>query len=136
MYQKDVGLKKALVRAFKKVQLPTATGGSEERLAINFDKARVSTVIEKICRGLYYFECGEHLELDLTVAVHRITTKTQFEQFNTDMILGQRGWPGIFEFRWNRVKEEPMLSKWLLLFHGSLAWGAITHPPGRFKSVG
>jgi hypothetical protein len=134
MYQKDLGLKNALCQCFEQIQLPTSNGKSETRLAINLQTNRINAVIRKVCRGLYYFECNEPLPVNLSIKVHRIKTKEELKVFNADMKAGSRGWPGVFEYRWNRVATEPALSKWLLLFHGAMPWAAITYPPGRFST--
>lgn len=134
-YEKDIGLKKAIARSFKEVEIKTPSGiYLGKRLAIQAEWNRIERVISKIVKGLYYFEYNEIMSNNVQIKVAHITydKKMQDEMKKLLLLPGKRKWYGIFEYARNRVESAKSNSAWLLLFFNSNLFAVLT----RDKKIG
>ena len=60
-------------------------------MALQFDEGRIERVVQKIVRGLYYFEYGEALAAETEVMTLFLSTKARFE---TAVGYAQSTWLG------------------------------------------
>lgn len=122
----DKGLQNAIGKSFEKVMTTTQSGillGS--RLATKPDWSRLGHIIEKIVRGLYYFEYREILPLSAGIEFgffslpdfEKYLERLQQMNAGIDLLLGKRQWPGVFRYKYNRVAGYPNMSMWLMLFY-------------------
>jgi hypothetical protein len=79
--------------------------GVEPRLAVEIDHPRVERVLEKVVRGLYWVEYGEPIGVpDVAVRVAFFPNHNPLpEDWGFDLNVGKGRWPGVFEYRFNRV---------------------------------
>jgi hypothetical protein len=117
-YQKDAGLKKAIARSFKNINLETFEGiYLGERLAISIDPERKNNVLKKIVKGLFWVEYKERLPVNASVEIYGIPGKG--EPVNSLIAVTQEAttaWEGIFEYRHARAPES-FESYWVMSFY-------------------
>lgn len=131
MYKKNAGLKKRIARSFQEVELITSGGIflGQKRLAIKNDVLRSESVVNKIVHGLYYHEYQTNLSSSTEVVSHLLQQPSEIsevEKFAPMLYFGSREWPGIFEYRFNRVAERPENSVWIMRFYGKVVFWAVT----------
>lgn len=134
MYSKNRGLRHKMARTLKRKSLHTPAGlylGKHFVQTPEFD--RWDRVVEKIVRGLYYFEYGSSLLPSTGVKTIFISTDERYKTIvnnNINMLkLGKRGWPDVFKYKCNEVIENPRDSMWGLLFYEKLIFWAVTGKP-------
>jgi hypothetical protein len=131
MYAKNAGLRRRILTNFREVEVRSPSGlFIRKGMAVQLEDHRILKVIEQIVRGLYYFEFDEPLP-------NSTTFRSQFAQSSEAMApmelikhqlkLGARDWPGLFEYRFNRVSERPEASIWIMRFWGVNVFWAITN---------
>ena len=130
MYTKNLGIRKKIVNSLKHVELITPSGiHLGKRMAIKYDEPRSERVVNKMVRGLYFFEFQKpilsSIEIGSRFAQHASDIPTAIEDIAPSLIFGTRQWPGIFEYRFNRVTEQPEKSIWILRFFGKVVFGAL-----------
>jgi len=130
MYEKNFGLKKSIAKSFEQADLVTPGGlYLGRRLAIRHDEARSAKVIHKIVRGLYYHEYQDPLPLSIEVISHFLQQSSEVsvvEKFAPMLLFGSREWPNLFEYRYNRVTDQPQCSLWVMRFFGKLVFWAVS----------
>ena len=131
MYRKNPGLKKHIARSLQDVNLVTSSGiHLGKRLAIRHEEARSKKVIDKIIRGLYHFEYQESLPQSIEITIHFLQEPSEIttvvEKINPMLLNGSRRWPDIFEYRFNRVAEQPEGSVWVIRFFGTAVFWATS----------
>jgi hypothetical protein len=130
MYGKNVGLRRRIASSLRHVDLINPRGlFVGRRLAIRQDEARFGRVVSKIVRGLYYFEYQEPLPASTELLCQFLQTPSEVsevEGFASQLLFGSRQWPGIFEYRFNRVAEYPEGSIWLIRFWGKVVFWAVS----------
>lgn len=130
MFSKNLGLRRKIASGISHRRVATPGGiYLGRRMAIQFDERRFDRVVQKIVRGLYYFEYGETLPADTKVMTLFLSTKARFETFVAcahQLGWGKRQWPGIFEYRCNRAPGVPQGSMWLMRFYGNTHFCAIS----------
>jgi hypothetical protein len=100
-------------------------------MGLQFDERRFERVVQKIVRGLYYFEYGEALAAGTDVMTLFLSTKARFEtavSYASQLRWGKRQWPGIFEYRCGRVPDVPQESVWLMRCYTNSHFWAISGP--------
>jgi hypothetical protein len=102
MFRRNLGLRRRIGKGLAYGPLVTPTGiYLGRRMALEFDERRFDRVVQKIVRGLYYFEYGEPLAADTEVMTLFLSTKARFETavgHAHQLGWGKRQWPGIFEY--------------------------------------
>jgi hypothetical protein len=101
-----MGLARVFAPAIRHIIVAGPDGGVEQRMAMAVDFPRVEKVIEKIVRGLYWFEYGEPIatpEVDVTTFLLAAYQDPPLEWELHKTRPGTRGWPGVFEYSLNRV---------------------------------
>lgn len=79
MYQKNLGLRKTIARGLSHKQVWTPTGLYLGRhMTIKVDHPRLERVVEKIVRGLYYYEYGNPLPANTEVMTIFLNTEAKF----------------------------------------------------------
>jgi hypothetical protein len=117
-YQKDVGLKKAIARSFKKISLETPGGiYLGERIAISIDYERKNNVLKKIVKGLFWTEYKERLPVDISIEIYGIHGKGEpVDSLITVTHEATTAWEGIFEYRYARAQKS-FESYWVMSFY-------------------
>lgn len=130
MFSKNPGLRRKIGSGFSHRHVATPSGVYlGRRMALQFDERRFDRVVQKIVRGLYYFEYGDALPADTEVMTLFLSTKARFETavaYAHQLGWGKRQWPGIFEYRCSRVPGTPQGSMWLMRFYGNTHFWAIS----------
>ena len=132
MYQKNLGLKGKIssLLAYKRVYTPYGLYLGRRR-TLGFEITRLEAVVNKVIRGLYFFEYGERMETNTEVESLFLSTAARFEaadKRSVELAPGSRAWPGVFEWRFGRVEENPQGSIWLTRFWGCACFWTITSP--------
>jgi hypothetical protein len=139
MFTNDLGIRRQLGRALSLKHLITSGGFYQgRRLAVTFDEQRFDKAIQRIVRGLYYFEFGFSLSIETYVISLLLSTRDRFEtatQYVHQINWGKRRWPGIFEYRCSRIDEGFEQSMWFIRCYDKIYFWAITGsdetPPSR-----
>jgi len=130
MYKKNLGLKKRIASSLHEVDLFTPSGiALGRRMAIRHDEIRSEKVINKIVRGLYYYEYRKPLPASVEITNHLLQQPSEIaemEKFAPMLLFGSRKWPSVFEYRFNRVAEQPEGSMWIMRFYGKVVFWAIS----------
>ncbi|GAK61226.1 hypothetical protein U27_01125 [Candidatus Vecturithrix granuli] len=130
MFQKNVGLKRKIAEGLKYANLVTPAGiFIGRRLLVSTDETRFDNVVNKIVKGLYYFEYNEPLPLEAEITTLFLTTQENFElvgSYVNQLVQGSKGWKGIFEYKHNRAMDRKVGSMWLLLFYNFAAFWTVT----------
>lgn len=130
MYEKNLGLKKRIASSLHDIDLFTPSGlYIGRRLAVEQDEVRFARVVSKIVRGLYYHEYQEPIPASTEIICHLLQNSSEVSEvakFASQLHFGARRWPGIFEYRFNRVAERPENSIWLMRFYEYAVFWAIT----------
>jgi len=119
MLTRSPGLHRTISNSIQSTFL-VGTDGSlvGKNLILKKNWQRVLVVVNKIIRGLYFFEFGEILPSSTRI----ICTENRLAHFNLSDLYeqtndGKRSWPRIFEYKCSRVKEQNEESIWLLRFY-------------------
>lgn len=85
--------------------------------------------MKNVVRGLYYEEFGEALFSTVDVECKWLNTQSLFQ--NTlphvkNLRFGKKIWPGVFEYRGDRVPEQPSSSIWVMRFFEHAIYWSIT----------
>jgi len=137
MYEKNLGLKKKIVEHLQHAEIVTPAGLFLGRsMAIKTDELRFERVVNKIIRGLYYFEYKEPLPAATKVMTLFLSEKKRFEaakNFAAELKPGSKKWKGIFEYKFNRVATSLSESMWLLLFWDFATFWTISFDEDHFR---
>jgi hypothetical protein len=131
-YRKNRGLRNLLARSLIQVRIWTPNGlylGTRE--GITLDHGRLDRVVQKIIRGLYYHEYQDRILEKTRVDCMRLDTQEKLQQVThlaKSVHYGSRNWPGLFEYRCNRVPENPQGSLWFMRFYGRIHYWGFTTP--------
>lgn len=130
MYEKNLGLRKRISKSLQQVELVTPGGiYLGRRFVIKHNDAHSERVINKIVRGLYYYEYKEPLPPSVKISSHflkRPSEISEVEKFVPMLLFGSRKWPGIFEYRYNRIANQTEGSMWVMRFFGKVVFWAIS----------
>jgi hypothetical protein len=130
MFRKNLGLKRKIAEGLSYRPVVTPTGiYLGRRMGLQFDEGRFERVLQKIVRGLYYFEYGEALAAKTEVTTLFLSTKARFETavgYANQLAWGKRQWPGVFEYRCGRVPDAPQGSVWLMRCYSNSHFWAIS----------
>jgi hypothetical protein len=132
MHEKNRGLRKRIARAMSYADV-FSKGGIYlgRRMTIDVDQARVARVVHKILRGLYFFEFGERVPANATIAVLWLQSKEHFAmawKHRAELRPGRRGWQGVFEYACNRVAGASCGSSWQIVLFEAVAFSAVLQP--------
>lgn len=129
-FQKDLGLRKLMSCILHPIQTFTPEGlYAGQRLAINADWSRVDQFITKLIKGLYFHEYNEPLPSTAFLDVSHEHFKfgdSFLSQYIELSKHGKNSWPGVFEYRHNRLEDVPEKSLWMFLLYGHIVWFAFT----------
>lgn len=130
MYQKNKGLKKIIAKNLRAIELNTPQGiYLGKQMAITYDESRLSKVVQKIVRGLYFFEHDEIFAKENPIKTKFLRTQQDIDYLAekcASLPYGKRQWSDIFEYRCGRVEEAKEMSIWILRFFGKNCFWALT----------
>ena len=130
MYKKNTGLRHKIVKSVKRLNVFTPSGIFIRRgLAIGMDEVRLSKVIDKIVRGLYFFEYKTYLSNSIEILSQFLQSQedgAEAEKFKDQLLFGSRQWPNSFEYLFNRIQDKPDCSMWVIRFWGKIVFWAIS----------
>lgn len=130
MFHKNLGLRRKIAEGLSYRSMATPTGiHLGRRITLQYDERRFHPVIQKIVRGLYYFEYGESLPAETELMTLFLSTKARFETavgYAHQLGWGKRQWPCIFEYRCARVPDAPRVSVWLMRCYSNTYFWAVS----------
>lgn len=130
MFNKNKGVRSAIARKLKRVDITTAQGiFIERRTGIELDQKRNISVIEKIVRALYYFEYKQSIPLSHGIRTLHLLTKENYIAANDFLGMvkdGSRSWPGVFQYKHSRTEEGHLGSMWFLHFYNGVNFWVIS----------
>ena len=130
MYEKNQGIRQRIGTSLQKIEFVTPHGlFVRHGLGVKLERGRLESVVSKIVRGLYFFEYGEALPSLVEIVTHFVQSPvdmTPVENVVSQLSFGTRQWPGIFEYRFNRVEEKHDTSIWLIRFYESHIFWSVT----------
>jgi hypothetical protein len=130
MYDKNIGLRRKIADHLNQSSLYTPSGiylGSG--MTINTDEKRFGSVVNKILKGLYFFEYDQPFPNDTeisTIFLNQIEDYEPVKRVAPELKVGSRTWDGIFEYRFNRLPNDPSGSIWLFRFWGQTYFWSVT----------
>lgn len=128
-FKKNIGLRKTIARSLSQVEITTAQGiFVEQRVTIQYDQKRILAVIDKIVRGLYYFEYKDPLPASHALDALFLRSEKNYNAANQYLGVvkdGSRSWLDVFQYKHNRVEQGRAGSMWLLRFWGCAAFWII-----------
>lgn len=130
------GILRAITRAMRPVRVRTPDG-TGYTIALEADLDRLKSTAIKVAKGLYSFEFNEPLSSTARVVCRPINTEERVRKAQpliTQVRPGGRNWPGVFEYRCGRVRENPHGSLWFMLFFERVLYGVVTAPVGTRSS--
>jgi len=127
---RERGVGRAIRSRLKIVSLNSPAGlYLGNRYGLEIDYQRLDTVVRKTVRGLYLHEYGVPLALESVIDCRWLNTKQASDEAHrhvSRLPSGSRRWPGVFEYRCERVEDATDQSLWLLLFFDFAVWWAVT----------
>lgn len=145
--RKNLGLRKRIAQNLRPVEVHSPHGlFIRKGMGIRLENERHLRIIRMITRGLYYFEFDEPLNPEVEIQAHFAQLESEMapiQPVSQDLRRGSRKWPGVFEYRFNRVDERPDASIWIMRFYGVNVFWAISndenidddlHPDSRTSS--
>jgi hypothetical protein len=83
MFTKDLGIRRQLGSALSLKHVITPGGSDQDRrIALSFDEQRFDKAIQRIVRGLYYFEFGSSLSVETHVVSLLLTHATDSNSYS------------------------------------------------------
>jgi hypothetical protein len=130
-YEKNTGLKRKIAENLSYSDLTTPAGIFLGRgMTINIDEKRFENVVNKILKGLYYFEYKETLSNDTIIRTLFLNDDDRFNAAKAnikDLKTGSKSWEGIFEYKFNRLANSSSCSIWLFRFWGHACFWSVTY---------
>ena len=128
---KNLGLRRRIAGNLHPVEVHSPYGlFIRKGMGIQLENERHLRIIRMITRGLYYFEFGEPLDPSVDIQSHFAQLSSEMAPIRPVMDqlrMGSRQWPGVFEYRFNRVEEKPDASIWVLMLYGVNVFWAISN---------
>jgi len=138
-FAKNRGLRRRIASLLRPVRLTTPSGiFLGRRIAIKQDEPNLAKVVEKIVRGLYFFEYNERLDPAIKIVALFLRSEEDAVEpmkFNNQLHYGSREWPNVFEYRFNRTIEKPEDSMWIIRFFGRIVYWAISSNENEFLPI-
>jgi hypothetical protein len=128
MLARSPGLNKAISDSTETRDLVGPNGSTVGRYStIEENWQRVVVVMDKIVRGLYFFEFKEALPLSAHINCpdYRTANLNLCELYERTKD-GKRSWPGIFEYKFSRNEEDHKETAWLLRFYDGHLYSVFT----------
>ncbi|MFQ5752275.1 MAG: hypothetical protein ACE5HI_09785, partial [bacterium] len=130
LYFRGRGVGNAISKKMQEVNMVTPQGiYFGKRMALEIDYSRLESVVKKIVKGLYYHEYKTVLSEDISVECQWLNAKSFMENarpFIEKLPFSESKYPGVFEYRFARIEDEPTKSAWALLFFDFAIFHAIT----------
>lgn len=128
MHRRNTGLTRIIRNSFSQEELVTPAGlYLGDRLAIEPNWPRVKNVFTKMVKGLYYYEYQEPLPVLALTHFIMLTNSEIIEEINRNVVRGKNGWPGVLEYKRNRLPKSPITSLWLFLLYDTFLFGLSTY---------
>ena len=130
MYDKNIGLKRKIRDHLNQSSMYTPSGiylGSG--MSITIDEKRFESVVNKILKGLYFFEYDHPIPNSAEITTIFLNLIDDFEPVKRvapELKFGSRTWDGIFEYRFNRLPDDASGSIWLFRFWGQAYFWSVT----------
>ncbi len=130
MYEKNTGLRRIISKSLQYDHTYTPAGlYIGKQMTIEPDLTRAKKVVEKIVRGLYFYQYKKPFAKESKVNIVFLNTESSFQvaREKIDLLLpGDKAWPGIFEYGYNAVNQDQAKSIWLMMFYSSIYFFALT----------
>lgn len=130
MYDKNIGLRRKIADHLILSSLYTPSGiYLGNGMTINTDEKRFETVVNKILKGLYFFEYNQTFPDSAEITTFYLNQKKDYEPVKKvapELKFGSRSWDGIFEYKFNRLPNDPSGSIWLFRFWGQIFFWSVT----------
>jgi hypothetical protein len=130
MYDNNLGLRRKIAQYIKPLDIYSQQGlFVEKRVTIEFDENRLDNVVCKIVKGLYYIEYKKILPTTITLNCLLLRTQEEYDvaqNYVSSLKNGSKTWKGIFQYRFNRTKDD-LGSMWILTFYDFATFWVIGH---------
>jgi len=129
-YARNRGLRSLIVGSFRH-RVVRDTYGMVFRIETiaELDRVRIDNVLIKLVRGLYFHTFGEPLDRTARIECKALTTQEQVDtvaHLASSVRFVRQDWPNLFEYRCNRVPEDPQGSIWFLRFYGRVIYWVVS----------
>ena len=130
-YVKNIGLKRKIAEHLRPTDVFTPRGlflGT--KIKINPDESRFENVINKIVRGLYWFEFRIPLSPEIKIITLRLNDSERIENVKNvahQLNHGSRCWEGIFRYKYYRLDGSTTESIWLMLLWENVGFLSYTY---------
>jgi hypothetical protein len=118
-YKKDLGVKKVIANSFKQINLVTPGGiYLGKKLVVLIDQKRLTNVLKKIIRGLFWVEYK--VRLPDKIPINIIGIRKNDSRINEIIPFTQQAstfWENVFEYRHVWLDRESFESLWALSFY-------------------
>ena len=139
MYEKNLGLKRKIADNLERSDIMTPAGiFLGRKMTIKTDEARFERVANKIVKGLYYFEYKETMPANTKLMTLFLRNQEHFDAAKKvvdELRPGSRKWPGIFEYKYNRMVKSISESIWLLLFWDYATFWSFSYQEDKLQSI-
>jgi hypothetical protein len=130
MYEKNIGLRRKIADHLNQSSFYTPSGiYLGKGMTIKPDEKRFEFVVNKILKGLYFFEYNQlfpnNAEIT-TIFLNLIENYEPVQRVAPELKFGSRSWDGIFEYRFNRLDNDPSGSIWLFRFWNQAYFWSVT----------
>ncbi|HNO75746.1 MAG TPA: hypothetical protein PKG49_09075 [Nitrosomonas mobilis] len=129
LYFRGRGVGSAIRKRMRPLNLVTPSGlYAGKSIGVEIDYDRLDSVVKNVVRGLYYEEFGEAIASSAEVECNWLNSHSLFQTtlpHVKDLRFGKI-WPGVFEYRGDRVPEQPSSSIWVMRFFEHAIYWAIT----------
>ena len=130
MYEKNPGLRRKIAEhlSYKDVYTPAGLYLGKH-MTIKTDEARFERVVNKIVRGLYFYEYDEPLGIDTQLMTLFLNTEEKLEaamRHINQLSFGKRRWQRVFEYRCGRLPNDNKQSVWVTRFYGQQHFWSIS----------
>lgn len=132
-FLKRPALLHSLLQKSRQVELRTSSGIIVGKApAIEYDRSRITNVVERITRGFFFTICGSRLPRDCRVQVFPINPKLDQAILKTMLAAPIHSIvPNVFEYRFLLEPREPYFSAWFFQFYDQTLIVSFTE-----KSIG
>ncbi len=130
-YEKNIGLRRKIAEHLRLTDVFTPEGlflGT--KLKINPAESRFEKVINKIVRGLYWFEYQVTLPPEIKIITLRMSDSERIDNAKNvahKLKNGSRNWEGIFRYKYSQLTGSTSESIWLMLLWEHVGFLSYTY---------
>ena len=129
------GFLRSFLRSMTEYNITTPTGSLEPLASYDVDMPRLTSVVERTVRGLFYYHTGVRLTVDRPVTVYPVESLRRdppsFARFAPAVSWAYEAAAhatprNVLQYRYRQTDADPLSSVWLLNFYESVPFVAVT----------